>query len=285
MEPFDTLWNYNKPAETEKKFKELLTGLPEQEHTAYRLQLLTQIARTCSLQQKFEEAHHLLNEVEQQLGDETGIAHIRYFLERGRTYHSSSHSKEAEICFLMALDVSKKLNQDFYTIDALHMLAMTAPPLSAVAHNEAAVLQAENSANPQAKNWLGSLYHNLAWNYFDLQQHEKALSIFLRGLKWRLDRNQTHETFIAKWCVARTLRELKRLKDALKIQLALFEELVQTGQQDGYVHEELGELYLLMNDKPKSVFHFQKAYELLSAEPNLAQNGMPRLERIKQLCR
>lgn len=285
METFDKLWDYRQPIETEVKFKELLSRLKEDATTSYRLQLLTQLARTYSLQHKLTEAHQLLNEVEEQLGEETGVEHIRYFLERGRTYHSSGNKTEAEICFRMALDSSKKCANDYYIIDALHMLAIISTTGTGIMLNEEAVLLAEKSEQPEAKSWLGSLYNNLGWNYFDLKEHEKALSIFLRALKWRMGWQQTQEIFIAKWCVARTLRELKRLNEALKIQLALFEESVQTGQQDGYVHEELGELFLLLNDRNKSSFHFQKAYELLSADRHLLQNEKPRLDRINQLSR
>lgn len=78
---------------------------------------------------------------------------------------------------------------------------------------------------------------------------------------------------------------MNRLDDALKVQLALFEEAVETGNNDGYVHEELGELFLLKNDNMKSTFHFEKAYELLSADPQLAQNERPRLDRMKELSK
>ena len=165
------------------------------------------------------------------------------------------------------------------------MLAIISPPSASVTLNEEAILFAENSEDQQAKNWLGSLYNNLAWSYFDIAEFEKALSIFLRALKFREEKKSAPEIFLAKWSVARTLRALNRLDDALKVQLGLFEESVATGNHDGYVHEELGELFLLQNEKLKSTFHFEKAYELLSTDPYLAQNERPRLDRIKELSK
>jgi len=67
--------------------------------------------------------------------------------------------------------------------------------------------------------------------------------------------------------------------------MALFEEASETGNSDGYVHEELGELFLVKRDNMKSAFHFEKAWELLSADPYLAQNERARLDRIKQLSK
>ena len=285
MTQYDKLWNYNQPAETETKFREALQETSPEKDLSEHLQLLTQLARTQSLQRKFNEAHIILDEVAPQLTEEQNTEHIRYFLERGRTFNSAGDKRNAEVCFRSALDIAQNLNEDFYAVDAMHMLAIISPPDLAVSINEEALLFAENSEQERAKNWLGSLYNNLGWSYFDKGEHEKALSIFLRALKWRQEKNQPHETFIAKWCVARALRALNRLDDALKVQLALFEEAVETGQTDGYVHEELGELFLLKKDKMKSTFHFEKAYELLSADPHLAQNERPRLDRMKELSK
>ncbi len=285
MENFDKLWDYSNPAETEIKFNDILTTFAGEAASSYRLQLLTQIARTLSLQRRFDEAHQKLDEVGAQLSEEHRVEHIRYFLERGRTFNSSGDKRNAEVCFRTALDVAQKLKEDFYAIDAIHMLAIVAAPDEAIALNEEAIVLAESSAEERAKNWLGSLYNNLAWGYFDKGAYEMALSVFLRALKWREDKKQVNETFIAKWCVARTLRALNRIDDAIKVQLALFEESISTGKTDGYVHEELGELFLIKADKLKSTFHFEKAYEFLSTDPYLAQNERPRLDRMKQLSK
>jgi len=163
------------------------------------------------------------------------------------------------------------------------MLAIVADPDKAIRINEEALLMAEGSKQQPARNWLGSLYNNLGWSYFDKGDFEKALSLFLRALQWREEKKSAPQIFLAKWCVARALRALQRNEEALKIQLALFEESMATGDHDGYVHEELGELFLLNEDKLKAGFHFAKAYELLSTDKFLAQNEKARLERIYSL--
>lgn len=285
MTPYDKLWNYRDPSETEIKFRETLKETSVEKNLSEHLQLLTQIARAQGLQRKFEEAHQTLDEVGKQLTEQQNTEHIRYFLERGRVFNSSSNKRNAEVCFRSALDIAKNLNQDGYAVDAIHMLAIISPPDASTALNEEAIVFAENSEQQQAKNWLGSLYNNLAWSYFDKGEYEKALSVFLRALQFREEKKSAYEIFLAKWSVARTLRALNRNDDALKVQLALFEEASNTGNHDGYVHEELAELFLLNNDKMKSTFHFEKAYELLSADPHLAQNEGPRLDRMKQLSK
>jgi tetratricopeptide (TPR) repeat protein len=285
MTQYDKLWNYYNPAETEEKFREVLKETSPEKNLSEHLQLLTQLARTQSLQRKFNEAHEILDGVSKQLPETKGTEHVRYYLERGRTFNSSGDKRNAEVCFTQAYNIATDVKEDGYAVDAIHMLAIISPPDEAVELNEKAIVYAESSESQQAKNWLGSLYNNLGWSYFDRGEYEKALSIFLRALKWREERKSAPEIFLAKWCVARALRALNRIDDSLTIQLALFEESSETGNSDGYVHEELGELFLIKGDKMKSAFHFEKAWELLSTDPYLAQNERPRLDRIKELSK
>ena len=173
MTDFDKLWNYNNPAETEIKFREVLKETSPEKNLSEYLQLLTQIARTQGLQRKFEIAHQTLDEVAALLIEEHRTEHIRYFLERGRAFNSSGVKRNAEVCFRTALDIAQKLNEDAYAIDAIHMLAIISSPDVSVLLNEEAILFAEKSEQPEAKKWLGSLYNNLAWGYFDKKEFEK----------------------------------------------------------------------------------------------------------------
>jgi tetratricopeptide (TPR) repeat protein len=283
MEDFDKFWNYNDPAATEIKFKEILAESPGKS-LQYILQLQTQIARTNSLRALFDEAHEILDAVEKQLPATPDISTVRYHLERGRTFNSSGKKAEARTQFELTEYTAKDLNEDNYYIDALHMLAIVAPHDEAIGIQEQALIKTEESNNEEAKGWLGPLYNNLGWSYFDAGEYEKALSVFLRSLQWREGKKTAPQIFIAKWCVGRALRALNRNDDALTIQLGLFEESTTTGKPDGYVHEELGELFLLKNDTLKYPFHFEKAYELLSTDKYLLKNEAARLERIKQLA-
>ncbi len=103
---FDTLWDYGKPAETELKFREILAMYGSTADSTYTFELMTQIARTLGLQQKFDEAHKFLDEVETALAEERGSAgaspsreawdrvHVRYLLERGRVCNSAKGRKK-----------------------------------------------------------------------------------------------------------------------------------------------------------------------------------------------
>ena len=281
---FDKLWDYNNPAETEKKFRGIL---PEIEKTGDRnihLQLLTQIARTNGLQMKFDEAHKILDEVERQLNDDLKIVKLRYLLERGRVYNSSKKKEKAKELFLKAFELGKEIKEYNLTVDAAHMMAIVESDDEALKWNETAMQIAENSGDEKAKGWLGSLYNNTGWTYFEKKDYDKALQFFEKCLKWQEERNKSLGIFIAKWSVAKTLRMKGKTDDAIEIQTALLKEIEDgKAEEDGYVYEELGECNLIKENTEKAKKYFKKAYELLSKDIWVAENEKDRLQRIKEL--
>ena len=279
LTPFDTLWNYSDPAGTEQKFREILDKEDTRSDLSYHLQLLTQIARTYSLRHMFSEAHALLDEVKTAL-PETDLANVRYYLELGRAYNWQGEKENARREFESALAISGDLNADFYTVDTLHMLAIVSEPDEAIEWNIRAMEKAESSTHEKARNWLGSLYNNLGWGYFDKGAYDNALEIFQKGLAWQLERNREREAQIAKWTIARTYRATGKLEEALQMQLALEKE---SKVQDGYISEEIGECLLALDKKDESKPHFAKAYELLKEDKYLQRFDADRLKRLSEL--
>src|SRR5262245_33322031 len=97
---FDQLWNYDDPAATERRFRELLPQIPAE--TPPYLELLTQLARAQGLQRDFDAAHHTLDSVEAALAGAGERVHIRYLLERGRAFNSSKQPERARPLFIAA---------------------------------------------------------------------------------------------------------------------------------------------------------------------------------------
>ncbi len=279
---FDSLWDYSAPDKTETKFRELLPQFPENESA--RLELLTQIARTQGLQRKFDEAHQTLDEVEKQLAENLSRAKVRYLLERGRVFNSSGQADMAKPFFEQALDLAKGLGEDFYAVDALHMLAIIADsPASSLSLNLSAIQLAESSLGERARNWLGSLYNNTGWSFHDAGDYESALVIFEKAESFFRAKGNVDKTRIAVWTVARCLRSLNRLKEALSKQLALHAEFESAGETDGFVFEEIGECLLALQRGEEAKPYFVQAYEVLSQDVWLAENEPDRIARLKQL--
>jgi len=278
---FDSWWDYSNPQQTETKFREILIQIPE-DNPAY-LELLTQIARAQGLEQKYDRAHQTLDQVERRLGNYPSRAKVRYFLERGRVFNSSGKPDEARPLFEQALELAKDISEDFYAVDALHMLAIVAPPAASLDLNLQAIQFAESSGQEKARNWLGSLYNNMGWSYHDLGDYDSALKIFQKAEAIRRSNGNVNQIRIAVWCVARTMRSLNRVEEALSKQLALKAEFESAGENDGFVYEEIGECLLALDRKQEAQPHFAKAHEILSQDIPLAENEPARLTRLKEL--
>ena len=279
---FNALWDYSQPDETETRFREVLLQIPEDEPAF--LELLTQIARAQGLQHKFEKAHQTLDQVERRLGEVNSRPKVRYLLERGRVFASSGDPEKGRPCFEEALKAAQKLSEDFYAVDAMHMLAIIAPPQEGLALNLQAIQMAESSDQEKARNWLGSLYNNAGWSYHSLGNYVAALEIFEKAEAWQRSKGRVYETRIAQWCVARTLRSLGLVEEALSKQIALKHEWEEEGvERDGFVFEEIGECLLLLNRADEARRYFAKAYEMLSQDPWLAEQEPERLARMKTL--
>ena len=278
---FDSLWDYSNPDQTEIKFREILLQIPEND-PAY-LELLTQIARTQGLQGKFDEARQTLDQVEKALDENPSRAKVRFLLERGRVFNSSGHADEARPLFEQASDLAKHLREDFYAVDAIHMLAIISPPESSLTLNLQAIQLAESSGQERARNWLGSLYNNMGWSYHDMGDYESALEIFEKAESFRRSKGSAREIRIATWCIARTLRSLNRIEEALSKQMTLKAEFESAGGTDGYVFEEIGECLLALNREDEARPYFAKAYEILSQGEFLVEQEPDRIARLKKL--
>lgn len=274
---FDDLWDYYDPEGTEKKFRDLLPKAKASGDEAYSLQLMTQVARSLSLQKQFEQTHRILDEVASQMpgGD---IVEVRYLLERGRAFNSAGQPEKAMPLFKRAVQVAQSINADFYAVDAYHMLGIAAPPEERLEWNLIAIAYAEKSSDDRARNWLGSLYNNTGWTLFDEKRYEEALDLFQKALAHREQQGQEREIRVARWCVAKTLRVSGRVKEALAIQ----RELESTGETDGFNEEEIAECLLALGEIEASKPYFQRAYERLSQIDWVAQD-QARLERLKSL--
>ena len=277
---FDHLWDYNQPATTEARFRELLPQLAND--PARYAELLTQIARAQGLQRQFDEAHATLDGVEAQLADLPVRVRIRYLLERGRVYRSSGKVDAARPFFLEAWEVAQPAGEDNYAIDAAHMLAIIEPPAEQRRWHQLAIDLTEQTADPEAKKWAGSLNNNLGWSYFEEGDYTAALACFTKALAAREAQGKAGPIHIARWSVAKTLRMLSRVDEALAIQEALA-AAQGLGEPDGYVYEELGECYLLRQETAKATSAFAQAYALLSQDSWLVANEGERLARLQRL--
>lgn len=284
---FDALWNYDQPAETEQAFLAILGQTAEEESSAYRLELLTQIARAQGLQRRFDTAHATLDRAQAALDDrpagEMKTPRVRYLLERGRVFNSAGEPGRARPLFLAAWRQATATGQDGYAVDAAHMLGIVEPAEQSLEWNRKALALAESSADPRARRWRGSLYNNMGWTHHAAGQYEQALAMFESALgAWEAD-GQTGRIPSARWAIARALRSLGRTEEALARQRVLLEEGKRAGASDGFVSEEIGECLLALGREQEARPHFARAWALLSQDVWLAESEPSRLARLRAL--
>lgn len=281
----DTLWNFSNVQETEKKFRELIPLAAQQEDRAYHIELLTQLARTQGLQQKFDEANEILDSANAMITQEMVVPSIRYYLEKGRVFNSSGNREEATKQFTLSFNLAQENAEDYYAVDAAHMLGISANAEDQLNWSLKALEIAEQSKNEKTKKWLGPLYNNIGWTYHDLGQLENALNLFEKSLEWNEQYGSKRSIFIAKWTIGSVYRSLNRVEDALEVQQNLLVE-VENGWSEtnvGYVYEELAECLLAICKVEESKPHFSKAYSLLSEDQWLRTNEEKRIERLREM--
>ncbi len=266
LHDFDALWNYDDPAATEQQFRALLPRAEQGDDRSYHAQLLTQIARTQGLQGKFADAHATLDAAQALLAPELSVARIRYLLERGRVFNSSQQVEQAQPLFEQAWEQAQAGQQDFYAIDAAHMLAIIAAPEQQLAWNLRALTLAEQSQQPRARTWMGSLYNNIGWTHHEAGRYEQALDMFQKALREREATGHAEQIRIARWCVARGQRSLGQFEAALATQRELLAELELAGEKDGYVFQELAENLLALNQPAAAQTYFELAHAELSRD-------------------
>ena len=270
----DKLWDFDDPAASEERFRTQLSTL-EGEDSSTRFQLMTQIARTLGLRNRFDEAHRLLDEVEAKMpgGD---LVEVRYLLERGRCFNSDHQPEKAVPLFERAAELGRRLSEDFYTVDALHMLGIAAPEDDRMRWNQTAMDAANASLDERARGWVGSLSNNMGWTYFDQADYKSALDMFRQAEEGWSKQGKDDLVRVARWSQGKALRLLGRVEEALAMQRDLEKE-----ELTGFTAEEIAECLLALNQPAEAGPYFQKAYDELSQIGWVAE-GTDRIERLKQ---
>lgn len=232
MSDLRDLWDFDDPAASEQRFR----AAADVAEGAERLVLLTQVARALGLQERYDEAHAVLDDLA--VGDGVVVAHVS--LERGRLLRSAGDPDAARPHLEAAERAAVEAGDDALRVDAIHMVALVADPADRLAVNERALEIATTSTDPGARRWDASLLTNIGMVHADAGDWPTALATFERALAARERLGDDGETRIARWMVAWALRHLGRTQEALPMQRALKAELEAAGRTDPFVEEELG---------------------------------------------
>ena len=187
--------------------------LDDETTDAGRAEVLSQLARIEGLRGAFDAADRLLDAAVPLAGDDA-VAGARLALERGRTRRSSGDPDAARPLFDAAFATAIDAGHTFIAVDAAHMAALVAPDRDGfVAWTERGIELAGDDED--ARSWLGPLYNNIGWEYYEAGEFEEALTAFRQGLAVREEASQEGQSVeIARFAVGKTMRALGRSEEA-----------------------------------------------------------------------
>jgi tetratricopeptide (TPR) repeat protein len=245
------LWDFGDLAGTELRLDAALRGASSVDQEI----LKTQIARAQGLQGRFGEANATLVALK---GSAEPEVHARCLLEAGRLRCSAAHDpgsvseqdrSEAKAGFWQAFEVARQAGLDYLAVDALHMIGICEQDSDSIlGADRRAIDFMEQSGDPDAKRWEGSLYLNYGLALNGRGEFVAAEEAFERA---RVARERTGDASgerIARWMVGMNKRAAGDLTAALEIQLRLESEWDSVGEPDPYVYEELMILYGQLGD-------------------------------------
>jgi tetratricopeptide (TPR) repeat protein len=268
------LWNFRDPALSEQRFRDALATASSDD----ALILQTQIARTHTLRREFDKARELLATVQPALASASAEARVRHALEWGRCFASGTHRKEeltdeasaqARQAWQRALALARSAALDALAIDAIHMFAFidTAPARQQHwAEQALAVVLA--SKQPAAQRWEASVRNNLGYALQLQGRHADAGAQYSQALALRRQAGNAHNTLVAGYMVARSLRLQGRDDEALPMQQQLLRDSEALGAADPYVLDELELLYRARGDAAQADAAAERARRVrATAEP------------------
>lgn len=225
------LWDFEDPAGSEERLR---SAAATASATAREV-LMTQVARAMGLQERYDDAHALLDRLEASAPE----VQVRVALERGRLLRSAGQPQTSRPWFERAERQAGDRGLVALQVDALHMLAIVARPDERLALNLQALGLARGSDDPRARDWDAALLNNIGMVHADAGNFPAALASFKEALLAAERIGDPARTRVARWMVAWTLRRTGHREEALAMQVALKAELDAAGERDPFVDEEL----------------------------------------------
>lgn len=148
---WETLWDFSDPAGSAGRLQDAMVLGKRAGAQEYAAIVATQLARTQGMQRKFDEAHALLDGVEDNLAGASMELRMRYLLERGRVLNSSGKSPESSELFEAAWVLGQGADVDHLVADAGHVLAIVAEDKDALVWAETTMQFCEESLDTRCR--------------------------------------------------------------------------------------------------------------------------------------
>lgn len=274
------LWDFNDLDTSEQRLREQLDA---ETTDAGRAEVLTQLARIEGLQDRFDAGDKLIDEAVVLAGDDKA-ALARIDLERGRLRRSGGDQDAARPLFISAFEIAMDAGQTFIAADSAHMAALVGGGREGfIDWTRRGIDLAE--ADDGARYWLGPLYNNLGWEYYDAGDYQEALNAFERQVTAReADGDKQGVIEISRYAVGKTLRALGRSPEAIPLLETAVAWADGEGAPDGWFHEELAEEYAAVGRGADAMEQAQAAIPLLERDDPDFATDEERAARLRALA-
>jgi tetratricopeptide (TPR) repeat protein len=274
------LWDFDDLDTSGKRLREQLDA---ETTDAGRAEVLTQLARIEGLEDRFDAGDKLIDEAAALAGDDKA-ARARIDLERGRLRRSGGDPDAARPLFGSAFDIATEAGQTFIAADAAHMAALVAGGREGfVDWTRQGVDIAEADAG--ARHWLGPLYNNLGWEYYEAGDYQEALNAFERQVTAREQNGDPQAVIeISRYAVGKALRALDRSAEAVPLLETAVAWARREGAPDGWFHEELAEEYAAVGRDADAAEQARAAIPLLERDDPEFANDEGREARLRSLA-
>jgi len=216
------------------------------------------------------------------------IAWSAYLGVKGRFEWKDNNLEQAKATFTQWFDFCVTHDMTDVALDAVHMIAIVAPPREQIEWHRKGIALAERAvaAGKTSGGWLGPMYNNLGWVHFELKEYDQALEALQRART----HHHKHSNELSRLCadifVAKVLRVMGRAEEAepeLKKAFAWASEIYtrdkDAGERLGNCYEELAELDILAGRTTDAIDKLKKAHALIT-EAGVGKWGPEELTRL-----
>ena len=259
-----------------------------------QIEWLSQLGRSLLLQDKIDDAKKILADAFAKAealppSKEKDRCLVRLSLENGRLFWITRSISQAQGQFKKAWELAETNSLGFFLVDAAVMMTLISPAKQKFDWLDKAFmfLGADNDPATAALTslWRPHLHILKAWQLFDARRFQEAYEDFEKASRLQLNGPERVDKNILKWSLARSLRSLHRLPEALEILYSLKNEFEKNQTPQGEVFLEIGECLQLQQQVAEAKTYFELAYAELSKNPWYIDNQEAELSRIRFLSK
>ena len=230
-----------------------------------QVEALAQVARCHSLLHQLDEGETWLQRARRAATPEDPQGWSRYLGVRGIFERERGNRDRAKATFIEMYEYCTRHGLHRRAIDAVHHVAIVAPPDEQVAWAHKGIDAAEKAGDEK---WLAILWNNLGATFEDRKQYDRALEAYVKAREFHHKTGDESARLVADWAVGHAHRLVGKNDTAmewLKKTLASARERYtkdpgpETAEWVGFCLQDIGEVLLAREDRDAGLRHLKEA--------------------------